>query len=88
MIEQASPLQADDLAAWGPWQRVMEDALAACTVQVRELGQALTGERQLTREEFRCGASRLYEHADELVERCEDVERYLQIRREGGPDVC
>lgn len=88
MIEQRTPLQVDDVAAWGPWQQVMEDALAACTVQVRELGQALMGERQLTREDFCHTANRLYEHANELVERCEDVERYLQIRREGGPDVC
>ncbi len=54
---------------WGPWQSVLEDGLAACTVRVRLLGQGLGETSRLTRSEFRAEAAYLYELADELVER-------------------
>lgn len=69
---------------WGPWQSVIEDGLAACTVRVRLLGQGLGETSRLTRSEFRAEAAYLYELADELVERCDDVERWLSIRTREG----
>lgn len=69
---------------WGPWQSVMEDVLNRCGDFLVELDRSVAGEIQGDLAAFHELADGLYESANELVERCEDVERWAEKWHGGG----
>jgi hypothetical protein len=75
-----------DGAEWGPWRAVMEESVFRCSAAVHGLRRSLNGEQVLKREDFSNIAERLYDAANELVERCEDVGRWHE-RWEGEEAV-
>ena len=71
---------------WGPWQSVMEEAVAGCMVQLRKLDGTLSDGGLGSLDEFHADAMQLYHLANELAERCEDIMRWQTTRSgmEGG----
>lgn len=72
------------LERWGPWQSVMEEAVAGCMNQLRKLDAGLSDGGLESAEEFYADAMQLYHFANELAERCEDIKRWQTIRSEAG----
>lgn len=68
--------------SWGPWQPVMEEAVAGCMAQLRKLDSALKDRGLDSVDEFYADAMQLYQLADELAERCEDITRWQSTRSE------
>jgi hypothetical protein len=56
----------------------MEDVVNRCGDFLVELDRSVNGETKLDRASFRELAAGLYEAADELVERCDDVDRWAE----------
>jgi hypothetical protein len=73
-----------ELERWGPWQPVMEEAVAGCMAQLRKLDEALSDGGLDSVNEFYADAMQLYHLANELAERCEDIKRWQSIRSEAG----
>lgn len=72
---------------WGPWQAVMEEAVACCDARIGRLCGAVKGKTDLQLEEFRIAARDLFELGGELVERCEDHERWMRARSKAQGQV-
>jgi hypothetical protein len=68
------------LESWGPWQPVMEEAIAGCMIQLRKLDVLLRDGGLGSVDEFYVDAMQLYHLANELAERCEDVMRWRSVR--------
>jgi hypothetical protein len=76
-------------ASWGPWQAVMEEAVAGCMAQLRKLDEALSDGGLSSVDDFYVDAMQLYHLANELAERCEDIKRWQSTRsgmEAGGRD--
>jgi hypothetical protein len=67
---------------WGPWQSVMEEAVAGCMNQLRKLDAGLSDGGLDSVEDFYADAMQLYHLANELAERCEDINRWQSTRSE------
>ena len=68
------------LERWGPWQSVLEEVVAGCMVQLKKLDTALSDGGLSSVDEFYGVAMQLYDLANELGERCEDMMRWLSTR--------
>ena len=86
MIEEDRRMQTEDQTDWGPWRDVMEDVVQRCSWRVLQLERSMRGNIVLDRQSFRAAARALYFAADELVDRCDDVEASLlcQLESERG----
>lgn len=76
-------------ASWGPWQAVMEEAVAGCVAQLRKLDETLSDGGLRSVDKFYTDAMHLYHIANELAERCEDIIRWRSVRNgmeTSGPD--
>jgi hypothetical protein len=82
MNQQAVAMPLSSIG-WGPWQSVMEDVVSRCGDFLVELDRSVSGEIQSDLATFHELANGLYESANELVERCEDVERWRSRWHEG-----
>lgn len=81
---------AERKASWGPWQPLLEEAVAGCKVQLRKLEQALSDGGLSSVDKFSTDATHLYDLANELAERCEDIMRWRSTRSEleaNSPDA-
>jgi hypothetical protein len=67
---------------WGPWQSVMEEAVSSCVTRASRLADALNPESTMSHQEFRNNALALYEFADQVLERCDDIERWAELGEE------
>lgn len=77
------------LERWGPWQSVMEEAVAGCMAQLRKLDESLSDGGLDSVDEFYADAMQLYHLTNELAERCEDIARWRSVRsglEESNPD--
>jgi len=77
------------LERWGPWQSVLEEVVAGCMLQLKKLDTSLSDEGLSSLDEFHAVAMQLYDLANELGERCEDMMRWLSTRsetEESNPD--
>lgn len=66
-------LRVGVLDSLGPWQPVIEEAVAGCKSQLRKLEGALGDSGGNTLDAFHTDAMNLYHLADELADRCQDV---------------
>lgn len=69
-------------AGWGPWQPLLEEAVEGCQVQLRKLEQALSDGGLSSVDRFSTDATHLYDLANELAERAEDIMRWRLARSE------
>jgi hypothetical protein len=77
------------LESWGPWQPVIEEAVAGCRIQLAKLDKAVRHGGLRSVDEFYSDAMQLYHLANELAERCEDIVRWRSVRsgmEAGGRD--
>ena len=77
------------LERWGPWQSVLEEVVAGCMLQLKKLDTSLSDGGLSSVDEFHAVAMQLYDLANELGERCEDMMRWLSTRseaEESNPD--
>ena len=70
------------LERWCPWQSVLEEVVAGCMVQLKKLDTALSDGGLSSVDDFYAVAMQLYDLANELGERCEDMMRWLSARSE------
>ena len=82
MNQEAVPMSQSSIG-WGPWQSVMEDVVSRCGLFLVELDRSVSGEIKSDLATFHELANGLYESANELVERCEDVEGWRGRWHEG-----
>lgn len=68
------------LESWGPWQSVMEEAVTGCRAQLRKLDEAVSHGGFRSVDEFHADCMQVYDLANELVERCEDIVRWWAAR--------
>ncbi len=72
----------DGAADWGPWESVMKEAVNACVTRASGLADALSHKCAMSHRDFRNNALALYEFADQVLERCDDIARWAELREE------
>ena len=62
--------------------QVMKEAVSACVTRASGLADALSHKSAMSHRDFRNNALALYEFADQVLERCDDIARWAELREE------